>query len=305
MSVLLNALDELDQMQDSVALPWEKAIPRGAGQGSVDLPEEMIQDFYDLREYIRIANMRGVMRVLAITSSVTGEGASTISTYLAMLMAGAHKKALEKDDKAEEPAAEPSPAASAEEEAAVEEPAAEPALFKDDFRAFVQETAEEEQAQAQEPAHIRTGGILLIDAHLHKPSLHQILQLPLEGGLSDILEEQADWRRQVKPMPGAELDVITAGKGRQNPAELLGTDAFRHFIQEVREQYRYVLIDTPAVLNYVDSLSVTAVVDGVILVVRAGQTRWEMAQNAKRKLLTAHATLLGVALNRRNPQVWD
>ncbi|OPZ68421.1 MAG: Tyrosine-protein kinase YwqD [bacterium ADurb.Bin478] len=66
-----------------------------------------------------------------------------------------------------------------------------------------------------------------------------------------------------------------------------------------------MLIDTPAVLNYVDSLSVTAVVDGVILVVRAGQTRWEMAQNAKRKLLTAHATLLGVALNRRKPQVWD
>ncbi|HPN35752.1 MAG TPA: CpsD/CapB family tyrosine-protein kinase [bacterium] len=303
MSVLLNALDELDQMQDSVTLPWERTGPRDVGQGGVDLPDEMIQDFYDLREYIRIANMRGVMRVLAITSSVTGEGASTISTYLAMLMAGAHKKAQETEGKADEPTAQPAPTAFGEEEAAEKEPAGEPAFFNDDFRAFVQETAEE--AQVQEPMLIQTGGILLIDAHLHKPSLHQILQLPLEGGLSDILEQQVDWRRQVKPLPGAALDVITAGKSRQNPAELLGTEDFRRFIQEVREQYRYVLIDTPAVLNYVDSLSVTAVVDGVILVVRAGQTRWEMAQNAKRKLLTAHATLLGVALNRRKPQVWD
>jgi capsular exopolysaccharide synthesis family protein len=287
MSVLFNALDKLDEKKDPSTMPWKNMV--GSGQFLVDLPSEMWNDFYDLREYIRIANMRGMMRLLSITSSVSGEGSSTVAAYLAMLMAGANKKAKETATRL---------AKSAKNEPAAKEAAADK-LFEEDFRAFVHEAVNDKKKNGESAPAQPAENVLLIDGNLHKPTVHEIMGLPLELGLCDILEQSVDWHRCVKAVKGAHLGVITAGKGKLNPAELFGTDSFRFFIKAVKDEYSYVLIDTPAVLNYVDSMSIAAVVDGVVLVVRAGQTRWEVAQDAKRKLITAHANLLGVALNRR------
>jgi capsular exopolysaccharide synthesis family protein len=288
MSVLFNALDKLDEKEGVSSMPWSKAMAGSRGQIAVDLPQEMLNEFYDLREYIRIANMRGLMRVLSITSSVSGEGSSTVATYLALLMAGVNKRANESMDKSSTPVSA--------------EAGAEGKMFEEEFQAFVQDSDDEKKEKKASDAALKQGGILLIDANLHKPGLHEIMGLSLEDGLADVLEKQTDWHPYLKTVKDVNLSVITAGKSKQNPSELLGTDFFRHFIKAVKEEYSYVLVDSPAVLNYVDSLSIAAIADGVILVVQAGQTRWEMAQNAKRKLLTAHANLLGVALNRRKMQ---
>ncbi len=286
MSVLFNALDKLDEKKAPSAMPWKSMS--GSGPLAVDLPSEMWNDFYDLREYIRIANMRGMMRLLSITSSVSGEGSSTVAAYLALLMAGANKKAKETVARI----------VKAQKNEATAKDAAAEKLFEEDFRAFVHESVNDKKKNGESAA-APSENVLLIDGNLHKPGIHEILGLPLEQGLNDILEQNIDWHRCVKTIKGAQLSVITAGKSKLNPAELFGADYFRYFIKAVKEEYSYVLIDAPAVLNYVESMSIAAVVDGVVLVVRAGQTRWEIAQDAKRKLITAHANLLGVALNRR------
>jgi len=296
MSVLFNALDQLEEKQGVSALPWGKAATYANGRFTADLPQETLNDFYDLREYIRIANLRGMMHVLSVTSSVSGEGTSTIAAYLALLMAGVHKKAK---------VAEKPQVAKMEKSEVTSDGTASEGVFQDEFRAFVREGDEGKKAKPTAAPVVKPGGVLLVDANLYHPTLHQIMQLPQEGGLTDVLERQADWHRFVKTIHDADMNIITAGKSKSHPVGLFGTEAFRQFIKAVKEEYSYVLIDTPAVLNYVDSLSVAAVVDGVILVVRAGQTRWELAQSAKRKLLTAHATLLGVALNRRKVQTAD
>ncbi len=288
MSALFTALDRLDEKEGLSTPPWHPDIESArAGHLSADLPKEMMNDFYDLREYIRIANQRGTMKVLSITSPVTGEGSSTVSAYLALLLAGAPQKAKPEPPtgRSVEPTAEAAP---------------EEKMFADEFRAFIQDMAEEEPipVEAEPAAEIREPRVLLLDANLHKPSLHERIGVTLEGGLADILEGRGEWSSYLKEVQDTNLVVITAGRTHDHPAELLSTEAFRTFVKAVKDEFAYVVIDTPAVMNYVDCLSIASVVDGVVLVVRAGQTRWDVAQNAKRKLLLAHANLIGVALNR-------
>jgi capsular exopolysaccharide synthesis family protein len=290
MSTLFTALDRIDEKEGISTSPWQPEVESGrSGHLSTDLPREILNDFYDLREYIRIANMRGLMRVLSITSPVSGEGTSTVSSYLSLLLAGSPQKAK----KAEPPTGRTT-------EAAVEGEEGEK-IFAKDFRAFIQDMAEEEPIPAEEAEPVvetKQAKVLLLDANLHRPTLHERIGLALDGGLADILEGRGEWASYLKPVQDTNLVVITAGRSEQNPSELLSSEAFRNFIKAVKEEFAYVIIDTPAVMNYVDSLSVASVVDGVVLVVRAGQTRWDVAQNAKRKLLMAHANLIGVALNR-------
>ena len=101
------------------------------------------------------------------------------------------------------------------------------------------------------------------------------------------------------------LQILKAGQTKTNPVDLLGSDGFRELVQEWKNEYRYVIFDSPAVLNYVDALSLAATVDGVVLVVKAGQTRWDSAQKAKQKLTSVQANLLGVTLNRRKMDIPD
>jgi capsular exopolysaccharide synthesis family protein len=295
MSVMFDALEKLDMKDGNATPPWAPA--KGSANGGVlsfTLPREILSDFYDLREYIRIASMRNPLRVLSITSSVPGEGSSTITTVLAFLMANGLEKKVEKVIE------EVAPQAAAEEETAEKDPAAEE-IFQPEFSAFLEPDSQKVEESASSPE----GGILLIDANLHTPSLHKYFGLEVEDGLADIIEKRADWRKVAKQVHQSDLKIITAGRVYNNPANLIGSDVFSDLLAEWRQVFRCVIIDSPSVLNYVDALTLAAMADGVILVVRAGNTRWEIAQNAKRKLVMAHANLLGVTLNRHKFSIPD
>jgi capsular exopolysaccharide synthesis family protein len=301
MSAIFDALEKIDEKEGIAAPPWPtEEQPDKAGIFSLDnLPEEILSDFYDLREYIRIASQRSEMRVLSITSSLPGEGSSTIATFLAFLMANG----LEKRLAAGAQAATSDVAAGADEieqNLNAQERKQTEIIFQTEFTDYMQK--EEAAALIQT---IKQGGILLVDANLHNPGIHRFFGLEPEDGLAEIIEEKQDWRKITKSLRQGDLHVITAGEAKGNPSDIIGSEQFRELIKVWREEFRYVIIDSPSVLNYVDALTLSAMADGVILVVRAGQTRWETAQNAKRKLMVAHANLLGVALNRQKITIPD
>ncbi|HOT96235.1 MAG TPA: CpsD/CapB family tyrosine-protein kinase [bacterium] len=294
MSAIFDELEKIDAQEGIAAPPWPDAAASGlAVNFPANLPAEVLSDFYDLREYIRIAGQRSQMRVLSITSSLSGEGASTIATALAFLLA-----------------ANVSTAAAAGAEAAADSVAPETAeldarlggaggretdsMFQAGFTDYIQKKAAEALIQS-----IREGGVLLVDANLHHPGIHSSFGLEAGEGLAEIIEQGRDWRQVIRCMPQNDLHIITAGTPQGNPADVVGSERLAELVASWRESFRYVILDTPAVLNYVDALALSALSDGVILVVRAGQTRWEVAQNAKRKLSVAQANLLGVALNRQ------
>ncbi|MBN2357395.1 CpsD/CapB family tyrosine-protein kinase [candidate division KSB1 bacterium] len=296
MSVIYNHLEKLDEKEGKSSAPWRTAA--GASKGgalSFDLPQEILSDFYDLREYIRIAGMRGQMRVLSITSSVSGEGSSTIATFLAFLMA----KGLEK--KFEKTVMQTSKEATADAKTGEKDKKEAEKMFQEEFASYLQK----EEGKGEPGAKAAESGILLIDGNLHQPSLHKYFGLNVEDGLAEIVEGHADWHRLAKNVRQSDLKIITAGRVRGNPADVIASDTLRLLLKQWRQEFRYVIIDSPAVLNFVDALTLAAMADGVILVVRAGATRWEIAQSAKRKLVMAHANLLGVALNRHKLTIPD
>ncbi len=290
MSVIYDHLEKLDEKEGKAAPPWRTAA--GAVKGgmlSYSLPQEILSDFYDLREYIRIASMRAQIRSIAIMSSVSGEGSSTIATFLAFLMA----KGLEKT--VAQTAKDTAAAKLSEREKKEAEK-----LFQEEFADYLQKEGEKRgETKAAESS------ILLVDANLRQPSLHKYFGLNVEDGLAEIVEGRADWRRLAKHVRQSDLKIITAGRVRGNPADVIASDTLRNLFKEWRQEFRYIIVDSPAVLNFVDALTLAAIADGVILVVRAGQTRWEIAQSAKRKLVMAHANLLGVALNRHKLNIPD
>ncbi len=288
MSVVHELLSQLEEKEKENSTPWlAEDGQKQKGLFVFDLPNEIVNDFYDLKEYIRIANMRGQMRVLSITSSLPGEGSSTIATYLAHLMGSRMSKKPASGDKN----AGPQNRKSKDGE-----------IFKDTF------SADSGKSKTTGPGR-STGefsdNVLIIDANLHEPSLHKKFGLRVDGGLAEIVEHQLDWRKYLKSVQRTGLMVMTAGRTDIVPAELVGSDAFRLLVKELRDNFRYVLLDTPPVLKYVDALSLSTVADGVILVVCSGKTRWEVAQSAKRKLAVAQANLLGVALNRSKMNVYN
>ena len=142
--------------------------------------------------------------------------------------------------------------------------------------------------------------VVVVDADLRRPSLNKVLNLNNDVGLTNLLlEEDPIVARAIQPTPWPNLSVLTSGPIPPNPADLVGSDQMRLVIDRLQESVDLVLIDSPPCLAVADASIMTALADGVILVVDAGKTRVEALVRAKERLdRGASAHLLGVVLNR-------
>ena len=138
--------------------------------------------------------------------------------------------------------------------------------------------------------------VVVVDADLRLPRLQQVFNLDNEEGLTDsLINSSRDGNLQATKMEG--LKVITSGKLPPNPVEVVGSARMRKFLEELEEKTDLVLVDSPPVLPVADAAILTSLVDGVILVLRAGQTRHRAAQQAVKSLRQAGAQLIGIVLN--------
>ena len=101
----------------------------------------------------------------------------------------------------------------------------------------------------------------------------------------------------IQPTQVANLALVTAGSFAETPAELLSGDRMQQLVQFVSDAYDLVLLDTPPVLAAAESMALATLVDGVVLVVRAGQTDRHEARQAVRQLADVGAEILGAVLN--------
>jgi len=142
---------------------------------------------------------------------------------------------------------------------------------------------------------------LLIDADLRRPHLHRLFGLPNEAGLTSLVlagatgvPTPADLPIQATRVPN--LGLLSSGPVPPNPAELLASRRMADLLALLAEQATYVLIDTPPVIAVADAAVLAPRVDGVLLVVRAGKTRRDLAAKARRMLDQVKANILGVVL---------
>ena len=150
-------------------------------------------------------------------------------------------------------------------------------------------------AIAQAQSNKRT---VLIDADMRKPRLHRILDIDGDHGLSNLLGDATCRIEDVTRKTDIDnLDFIPCGPIPRNPAELLESERFKGLIEELRQQYDFVLFDSPPGFSLVDSLIIGKYTDGLILVVRSFVTPKAAAQHFTTRLAEADVRLIGVALN--------
>lgn len=147
-------------------------------------------------------------------------------------------------------------------------------------------------------AAIARGGkrVLVVDANLRQPAIRQLFDRCPEAGLSSALVGQGAWREMVLQAE-PNLHLLASGPLPPNPAELLGSEQMSNIIAEMVSQYDQVLFDSPPCLLVSDAAALSTLVDGVILVVRAGANTYGVVQRAREMLARIGAHVVGVVLN--------
>lgn len=138
---------------------------------------------------------------------------------------------------------------------------------------------------------------LLVDADLRRPLVHRAFDLVQEPGLTDVLVGKAMLREAIRPNVIPKLDVLPAGALPPNPSELLGSEAMHRLLEQLRGQYDTIIFDSPPTLAVTDATVLGASSDGVILVLRAGETEELAAQRAIEQLRRVQARVAGTVLN--------
>jgi polysaccharide biosynthesis transport protein len=148
--------------------------------------------------------------------------------------------------------------------------------------------------------------VLLIDADLRKPRLHDIFNLKNDKGLSDLLRSKegvagtVDEAIQQTHVP--DLYVLTSGSKTSAATSLLYSNRMPELLEELRTRFETIFIDTPPMLQIPDARVLGRMVDRVIMVVRAGKTTRDSAMAAHRRFSEDGTTMLGTILNDWNPK---
>src|SRR5688572_15837357 len=139
--------------------------------------------------------------------------------------------------------------------------------------------------------------VLLIDADMRKPRLHEMLEVTQEPGLSDVLVGKVTTPvfRKTK-VPG--LWLMPTGTVARNPADLLGSQRLNEVVQSVRPYFDWIVLDSPPVLAVTDPCLIAQAASGVLLVVDCARTNREVASAALERLDAVNANVVGVMLNR-------
>lgn len=225
-----NPLIPLNGSNSSIPAPLDGSLVPATTAGGASSP--FTEAILLLRSTVLFALAGNIPSVIAITSSVPGEGKSTISAHLA----------------------------------------AEIASLGDQ--------------------------VLLIDGDLRAPNMHRLFRIANRQGLSSVLAGRTTADQVMIKAPGLpNLTLLPAGASVARPGHLLQA-ALPELMDDLRNQFNYILIDCPPALGFSDANAVATLADGVILVVHAGQTDRNLLATSIRQLRLIRVKLLGVILNK-------
>jgi capsular exopolysaccharide synthesis family protein len=141
--------------------------------------------------------------------------------------------------------------------------------------------------------------VLLLEGDVKKPSFHTYLRGGQGPGLCEVLENRATPESCWVSLCEDRLRLLPVGKTTEQAARLLFSPAMTTFIQRIREQYKYIILDAPPILPIADMNIFSQWVDGILLVVRAGKTPRSLVNRAIASL--ASEKIIGTVLNGVQP----
>ncbi len=140
--------------------------------------------------------------------------------------------------------------------------------------------------------------VLIVDADMRKPRLHSVFNRSNEEGLSNYLAGQIDFRKVVQKTDIDNLSLVTGGIIMPNPSELLAGHRLMEFIHKAKEDFDYILFDSPPISMLTDSIILARVVDGTIIVIESGKTSKRMLLRIYQLLTETKTKVVGMLLNR-------
>ena len=140
--------------------------------------------------------------------------------------------------------------------------------------------------------------VLILDCDLRKPVMHECFNRACIPGLSELLAGiENNISKVIQNTEYPNLNIICGGTVPPNPAELLSSTAMGQILFILSQEYDYILLDTPPVNLFADALALSAITDGVVIVVKQGQTTHPELAHALASLKFANAKVLGIILN--------
>jgi protein-tyrosine kinase len=138
---------------------------------------------------------------------------------------------------------------------------------------------------------------LLVDADLRHPRQHVLFTTDTQWGLAETLARgEPPYVHAVEGLP--ELAVLTSGTIPPNPLELLAHQRFERLLMQLRRQYDFIVIDTPAVSLYADALQIATVAQRVVVVSRSAATSFDGLKDMLRRLAMTNSKILGAVINK-------
>jgi succinoglycan biosynthesis transport protein ExoP len=143
--------------------------------------------------------------------------------------------------------------------------------------------------------------VVMIDCDMRKPRLHRLLNMKNEKGISNLLVGHCQLEDVLQAGPVDNLKIITCGHCPPNPSELLVSSKLKTILDELKESFDHIIIDSPPVVAVTDSVIISRVVDGVILVIHGGVTSKEVIMRGQDLLKNVNAPLIGAIINNIDP----
>jgi capsular exopolysaccharide synthesis family protein len=143
--------------------------------------------------------------------------------------------------------------------------------------------------------------VLVIDGDMRRPTVHSSFGIENRGGLSNILSNEmsnAETLALIQKEKVSGLYLLTSGPIPPNPAELVGSEQMRKLLIELGSTFDHIVIDTPPIASFTDGVLLSAIADGVILVIHANECSRKLIQRSQQALQEVRARVLGVVLNR-------
>ncbi|MFC1645677.1 polysaccharide biosynthesis tyrosine autokinase [Candidatus Omnitrophota bacterium] len=140
--------------------------------------------------------------------------------------------------------------------------------------------------------------VLLVDADMRKPRLHKIFKKKTKKGLSSFLSGQSDFNEAIQETGINNLSLICSGFHPPDPSELISSRKMEDFIKIAKENFDFVIFDTPPMAVVTDAVILSKVADGTIIVLETGRTRRRMLPRMAKVLQEARVRVVGVVLNK-------
>ena len=136
--------------------------------------------------------------------------------------------------------------------------------------------------------------LMLVDGDLRKPTIAAKLAVDRVPGLTNLLVSREDYRKFIQQSPHAPgMDLLTAGDIPPNPSELLSSVRMQELMAQMSRDYDYILVDLPPVTVVSDTIAVSKVLDGVVLVVRGNVAQRKPVAEMLRQLHLVNIRILG------------